>query len=59
MIDALARTGGEPAMEALIGLMDTDDPEIRRAVIDALSRGNWISTDESGDTAVPPGPPRG
>ncbi len=52
VIDALARTGGEPAMEALIGLMDADDPEVRRAVIDALSRGNWISTDES---ALPPG----
>ena len=54
VIDALARTGGEPAMEALIGLMDADDPEVRRAVIDALSRGNWTATDESADPAVPP-----
>ena len=52
VIDALARTGGEPAMDALIGLMDADDPGVRRAVIDALSRGNWISTDEP---ALPPG----
>ena len=54
VIDALARTGGEPAMEALIGLMDADDPGVRRAVIDALSRGNWISTGESADSTLPP-----
>lgn len=59
VIEALARVGGEPAMEALIGLMDADDPEVRRAVIDALSRGNWISTDESADTPAPPRPPLG
>ena len=59
VIEALTRIGGEPAMEALIELMDTDDPEVRRAVIDALSRGNWTSTDESADTAQPPVPRRG
>ena len=57
VIEALARIGGEPAMEALIGLMDADDPGVRGAVIDALSRGNWMSTDESADMPVPPVPP--
>ena len=59
VIGALARVGGVPAMEALIGLMDADDPEVRRAVIDALSRGNWTSADESADTAAPLVAPRG
>jgi beta-lactamase regulating signal transducer with metallopeptidase domain len=49
VIEALARIGGEPAMEALIELMDADDPRVRGAVIDALSHGNWIATDESDD----------
>ncbi len=59
VIAALARIGGEPAMEALIELMNAEDPEVRRAVIDALSRGNWVSTDESADTALPSVPPQG
>ena len=54
VIEALARIGGEQALEALIQLMDADDPEVRRTVIEALSDGNWNALAEPPDPPAPP-----